>query len=70
MRELQASEAKAHLLQLLDDVQRGETLIITRQGRAIARICPRWAGNKRKLTRPSRVSAIFESGPAKSQLRN
>lgn len=40
MREIQASEAKAHLPQLLDDVERGETLIITRHGRAIARIVP------------------------------
>jgi prevent-host-death family protein len=40
MREIQASDAKAHLSQLLDDVERGETLIITRHGRAIARIVP------------------------------
>jgi prevent-host-death family protein len=40
MREIQASEAKTHLPQLLDDVERGETLIITRDGRAIARIVP------------------------------
>jgi prevent-host-death family protein len=40
MREIQASEAKAHLPQLLDDVERGETLIITRHERAIARIVP------------------------------
>ena len=40
MREVPASEAKARLLQLLDDVERGETLIITRHGRAIARIVP------------------------------
>jgi prevent-host-death family protein len=40
MREIQDSEAKAHLPQLLDDVERGETLIITRHGRAIARIVP------------------------------
>ena len=40
MREIQASEAKARLPQLLDDVERGETLIITRHGRAIARIVP------------------------------
>jgi prevent-host-death family protein len=40
MREIQASEAKAHLPQLLADVERGETLIITRHGRAIARIVP------------------------------
>lgn len=40
MREIQASEAKAHLLRLLDDVEHGETLVITRHGRAIARIVP------------------------------
>ncbi len=40
MREIQASEAKTHLPRLLDEVERGETLIITRHGRAIARIVP------------------------------
>ena len=40
MREIQASEAKTHLPQLLDDVERGETLIIKRHGRRIARIVP------------------------------
>ncbi|HEY7578005.1 MAG TPA: type II toxin-antitoxin system prevent-host-death family antitoxin [Acetobacteraceae bacterium] len=40
MREIQASAAKVHLPQLLDDVERGETIVITRHGRAIARIVP------------------------------
>lgn len=40
MREIQASKAKTHLPQLLDDVERGETLVITRHGRRIARIVP------------------------------
>lgn len=40
MREIQASEAKIHLPQLLDDVERGETIVITRHGRAIARLVP------------------------------
>ncbi|HEV2100402.1 MAG TPA: type II toxin-antitoxin system prevent-host-death family antitoxin [Stellaceae bacterium] len=40
MREIQASEAKTHLPQILDEVERGETVIITRHGRAIARIVP------------------------------
>jgi len=39
-REVQASEAKTHLPQLLDEVERGETIIITRHGRPIARIIP------------------------------
>lgn len=40
MREIQASEAKARLAELLDDVERGETIVITRHGRAIARLEP------------------------------
>jgi len=40
MREVQASEAKAHLPQLLDAVEHGETIVITRHGRAIARLVP------------------------------
>jgi prevent-host-death family protein len=40
MREIQASEAKVHLPELLDAVERGETLIITRHGRRVARLVP------------------------------
>ena len=40
MREVQASEAKTHLPRLLDDVERGETIVITRHGRPIVRIVP------------------------------
>lgn len=40
MREIQASEAKTHLPRLLDEVERGETVIITRHGRRIARLVP------------------------------
>ena len=40
MREVQASEAKTHLAKLLDDVERGESIIVTRHGRPIARIVP------------------------------
>jgi prevent-host-death family protein len=40
MREIQASEAKTHLPRLLDAVERGETIVITRHGKAIARLVP------------------------------
>jgi prevent-host-death family protein len=40
MREVQASEAKTHLPQLLGDVERGETIVITRHGRPVARLVP------------------------------
>jgi prevent-host-death family protein len=49
MREIQASEAKTHLPQLLDDVERGETLIITRHGRPIARIVPEADGRQEEI---------------------
>ncbi len=40
MREIQASEAKTHLPKLLDQVEQGETLVITRHGRPVARLVP------------------------------
>jgi prevent-host-death family protein len=40
MREIQSSDAKARLPQLLDEVERGETIVITRHGRAVARLTP------------------------------
>jgi prevent-host-death family protein len=49
MGEIQASEAKTHLPRLLDEVERGETLIITRHGRAIARIVPEAGRQQAKI---------------------
>ena len=40
MRSIQSAEAKTHLPQLLDDVERGETVVITRHGRPVARLVP------------------------------
>lgn len=54
MREIQASIAKTHLPALLDDVERGETLVITRHGRPIARLTPELAG------REANVARVFE----------
>lgn len=49
MREVQASDAKSHLPQLLDDVERGETIVITRHGRAIARLVPEAAQRREEI---------------------
>jgi prevent-host-death family protein len=49
MREIQASDAKAHLSWLLDDIERRETIIITRHGRANARIIPEAHGRQREI---------------------
>lgn len=40
MRVIQSSEAKTRLSELLDEVERGETIVITRHGKAIARLAP------------------------------
>jgi prevent-host-death family protein len=49
MREIQASEAKTHLPQLLDEVERGETVIITRHGRPVARLTPERAHRRTEI---------------------
>ena len=49
MREIQASDAKAHLSRLLADIERGETIIITRHGRAIAWIIPEAHRRQREI---------------------
>lgn len=51
MREIQASEAKTHLPQILTAVERGETVIITRHGRAIARIVPEARDRKAEISK-------------------
>ena len=48
-REVQASNAKTHLPRLLDEVERGETIIITRHGRPIARIVPEASQRQREI---------------------
>jgi len=40
MREIGAFEAKNKLSQLLDSVERGEEVVITRHGKAVARLIP------------------------------
>jgi antitoxin (DNA-binding transcriptional repressor) of toxin-antitoxin stability system len=38
MQTIQASEVEAHFPHILDGIERGETVVITRQGKAIAHI--------------------------------
>jgi prevent-host-death family protein len=40
MRRVTATEAKGHILQLLDEVAGGEEIEITRHGRIVARLMP------------------------------
>ena len=40
MREVQSTEAKTHLAQLLSAVERGESIAITRHGKPVAHLVP------------------------------
>lgn len=46
MQTIQATEAKARLAELLRNVERGETVVITRHGEAIAHVIPARAGER------------------------
>jgi prevent-host-death family protein len=46
MRHVQLAEAETHLAAILEDVERGETVVITRQGKAVARLVPEEANNR------------------------
>jgi prevent-host-death family protein len=64
MREIQSSEAKTHLPQLLDAVERGETIVITRHGRPIARIVPEIDQRQAEIVRvKAQISAFRETMP-------
>ena len=56
MVEVGVFEAKTHLTRLLDQVQRGETITITRHGRPVARLIPA-AGSSRDERRRA-ISAL------------
>lgn len=67
MREIQASEAKTHLPQLLSDVERGETIVITRHGRAIARLVPEVDQRAEEVLRAmAQIAALRSTMPAMS----
>ncbi|MEI2735950.1 MAG: type II toxin-antitoxin system prevent-host-death family antitoxin [Rhodoblastus sp.] len=58
MKIIQASEAKAKFLSLLDEVERGETIVVTRHGKPIARIEPEQ--NDRKARMKAALDAIID----------
>ena len=59
MREVGAFEAKNKLGQLLDQVEHGEEIIITRRGRAVARLVPPEPGFDRDKARRA-VAGILD----------
>ena len=49
MRSVGTLEAKTHLSALLEQVERGEEIVITRHGKPIARLVPAVAASPRRL---------------------
>jgi prevent-host-death family protein len=49
MQTVRTLEAKTHLSTLLEQVERGEEIVITRHGRAVARLVPVGAVNRERL---------------------
>jgi prevent-host-death family protein len=67
LQEVQASVAKTHFSQLLDEVERGRTIVILRHGRPVARIVPDEEGQQQR--RKEAVENIRKLG-AKIAKRN
>lgn len=51
METVHASEPKTHFLRILDRVEQGETVVITRHGKPIARISPEGEIDRDKVRR-------------------
>lgn len=59
MREIGAFEAKTHLSALLEAVEAGEEIVITRRGRPVARLVPADTdGLARRAEALSRIAAL------------
>jgi prevent-host-death family protein len=59
MKLIQASTAKAQLAELLDEVERGATIVITRHGKRIARLVPETDRNREAIRNAiARIKAL------------
>ncbi|WP_411876350.1 type II toxin-antitoxin system Phd/YefM family antitoxin [Vulcanococcus limneticus] len=61
MRQVTVAEAKAQLSRLLDVVEMGDPMVITRRGKAIAELVPRQCQSIRDLL--SQLQALGEALP-------
>jgi prevent-host-death family protein len=58
MQTIQASEAKTKFLSILDEVERGASIIVTRHGKPVARIIPEAQVDRERVERA--VQSILE----------
>lgn len=64
MREVRSSDVKTRFSEYLDAVERGETLLITRHGRPIARIVPEDEERRAEILRTmERIKAFRQTMP-------
>jgi prevent-host-death family protein len=64
VREIRSSDAKAHLTQLLTAVEQGESFIITRHGRPIARLVPEAVDRRAEVRKvKEQIAAFRRMGP-------
>jgi prevent-host-death family protein len=57
MQTIGASEAKTHFLRILDEVQRGKSIAVTRRGKTVARIVPVPSNDEERNERIGRAMA-------------
>ena len=58
MRKINATDAKAHLAELLRTVERGESISITRHGKPVAQLVP--AGDRDRVLRKQAMDRFME----------
>ena len=64
MKYVQASAAKASLAELLDEVERGQTIVITRHGRPVARLIPDEEERRRQIAQArAEIEAMRNQAP-------
>ena len=63
-REVTATNAKARFAELLDAVERGETVVITRHGKSVARLAPEATARKEAAARfLAKLDEFRKTGP-------
>jgi prevent-host-death family protein len=63
MRKIGAYELKAHLSEVLDEVEHGQTVVVTRHGRPIARISPDAADQREQVNQTVKSLLNFPRTP-------
>jgi prevent-host-death family protein len=62
MKQVGVYDAKTNLAKLLDEVERGETVTITRHGRPVAKLVPVTGANKRTVEETIQAIREFRRG--------